>query len=120
MCLILSLSGAYVHAANERLPVYSSHYHSIALNIEDSGHPIPGYAYTYEDLVATLTGIGLYMSVFERYTTSLFRIYDVSDYMVPVLLGIGEIKARFPNNGSVISPEGSGAAATETPPVGTS
>ena len=120
MCLIISLSGAYLHAADERLPEYSSHSHSIAINIEDTGHPIPGYAYTYVDLVTTLTGIGLYMSGYQRYTTSVFRIYDVSEHTVPVLLGTGEIRERFLNNGSVISPEGLGAAVTETPPVGTS
>ena len=120
MCLIMSLSGAYVHASDERLPAYSSHSHSIAINIEDSGHPIPGYAFTYVDLVTTLTGIGLYMSGYDRYTTSLFRIWDVSEDAAPVLLGTGEMREDFLNNGSFISPDGLGAAVTGTPPVGTS
>ena len=121
MCLILSLSGAYHHTANERLQEFSSHYYSIALNIEEPDYPSPGYEYTYGNLVTTLTGIGLYMSEYDRYTTIVFRIYDVSNIMVPIPIATGEINERVPeSNGSAISPEGLGVAVTETPPVGTS
>lgn len=120
MSVMLSLSEAYGHAANERLPEFSSHYRNTVLNIEGSDHPSPGKEYTYGTLVTTLTGIGLYMSVYDRYTTSLFRIYDVSDRREPIPIGTGEVKEQIRNNGSAIFPEGLGAAVTETPPVGTS
>ena len=121
MCLMLSLSGACSHAANEPLAEFSFHYDSIVLNIEDSGHPTPGKEYTYGNLVTTMAGIALYMSEYGRYMTSLFRIYDISDVTKPIPLATGQIKERVRgNNGSAISFEGLGDAVTATLPVSTS
>ena len=118
---MLSLAATDGHAANEPLSEFSSHYDSIVLNIEDSGHPTPGKEYTYGALVTTLTGIGLYMAEYDRYLMSRFRIYDVSDVTKPIPLATGEIKERIrENNGSAISLEGLGDAVTATLPVGTS
>ena len=121
MCLVLSLSGAYGHAAIEPLPYFISHYRSTSLDIVDSVLPTPGKEYTYGALVTTLTGIGLYMSVYQRYLMSLFRVYDISDVTKPILLGTGGIDARVRGkNGSAISLQGLGDAVTAILPVGTS
>ena len=118
MCLLLGLSRAYGHAATERLPGFNSYYYSAFVHIEDLD-PTPGKEYTYGNLTTTLRGIGVYISEYERYTTTLFRIYDVSIYREAGLIGTGWIET-YPNNASVISNEGLGAAVRESSPVTTS
>ncbi len=118
MCLLLGLSRAYGYAATKRLPAFNSYHYSAFVHIEDLD-PTPGKEYTYGNLTTTLRGIGLYMSEYDRYMTTFFRIYDVSIYWAAGLIGTGRIET-YPGNASVISAEGLGAAVTETPPVTTS
>ena len=118
MCLVLGLSRAYGHPVTEPLPEFNSHYLSAFVHVEDLD-PIPGEEYNYGSLVTTLKGIGLYMSVFDRYMATFFRVYDVSDIMEGSLIGTGGIGSNPVNNASVISAEGLGAVAIETPPANT-
>ena len=90
MCLLLGLSQAYGFAATEPLPEFISQYYSASVHIEDLDRT-PGKRYTYGNLTTTLRGIGLYITEYDRYKTTFFRIYDVSEFMAPSLIGTGTI-----------------------------
>ena len=90
MCLVRGLSQAYGYAATGRLSEFNSPYSSAFVYIEDS-YSTPGKGYTYGNLTTTLEGIGLYISEYDRYMTTFFRIYDVSISTEASLVGTGWI-----------------------------
>ena len=90
MCLLLGFSQAYGFPATAPLPDFLSQYYSASVHIEGLG-PTPGKEYTYGNLTTTLRGIGLYLTEFNRYRTTSFHIYDVSEFMAPILIGTGSI-----------------------------
>ena len=93
MCLLLGLSLACDFAATEPLPQFLSQYYSASVYIEDLD-PTPGKEYTYGNLTTTLRGIGLYITEYDRYKVTFFRIYDVSESTGSSLIGTGSILDR--------------------------